>query len=225
MIPLRNHLNELCCWLDARVPRERLLLALSLLAVLVLLWYTLLIEPLALRRQALEAQVAASTVTVAALDQQAAAIIAGAAQDPDAENRQQKVLLEEEASRLDERLAALTGELISPQQMVAMLEEMLKRRRQLSLTRLENLPSEPLLEPPVGDLQAEQVQQRNLYRHPLRIELKGSYLEALAYLQSLEELPRKVYWQDLALSVEEYPQAKITVTVYTLSLKENWIGV
>jgi MSHA biogenesis protein MshJ len=225
MIPFRNHLNELCRWLDARAPRERLLLALSLLAVLVLLWYTLLIEPLALRRQALEAQVASSMVTVAALHQQAAAIIAGAAQDPDAENRQQKVLLEEEVSRLDERLAALTGELISPQQMVAMLEEMLKRRRQLSLTRLENLPSEPLLEPPAGDLRAEQVQQRNLYRHPLRIELTGSYLEALAYLQSLEELPRKVYWQDLALSVEEYPQAKITVTVYTLSLKEDWIGV
>ncbi len=133
--------------------------------------------------------------------------------------------MEEEVDRLDERLASLTGELISPQQMVAVLEEMLKRRRQLSLTRLENLPSEPLLDPPTVDSQAEKVQHRNLYRHPLRIELTGSYLEALAYLQSLEQLPRKVYWQDLALSVEEYPQAKITVTVYTLSLKEGWIGV
>jgi MSHA biogenesis protein MshJ len=225
MIPLPSHLNDLFRWLDARAPRERLLLALSLLAVLTMLWYLLLIEPLAKRKQALEAQVGPAVAMLAALDHQAAAIVAGAAQDPDAENRQQKVLLEEELGRLDERLATLTGELISPRQMVAMLEEMLKRRRQLSLTRLENLPSEPLLEPPAGDSPAETMQQRNLYRHPLRIELSGSYLEALAYLQSLERLPRKVYWQDLALSVEEYPQAKITVTVYTLSLKEDWIGV
>lgn len=225
MTSLRSSMNDFCCWLDARAPRERLLLAISLLAVLTLLWHVLLIEPLAQHKQALKAQINSAAATVFALDQEAAAIVAGAAQDPDAENRQQKVLLEEEIGRLDERLASLTGELISPQQMVAVLEEMLKRRRQLSLTRLENLPSEPLLEPPPVDSQAEKVQQRNLYRHPLRIELTGSYLEALAYLQSLEQLPRKVYWQDLTLSVEEYPQAKITVTVYTLSLKEDWIGV
>lgn len=225
MMPLRSQLNDLYRWLDDRAPRERLLLALSLLAVLTMLWYLLLIEPLALRKQALEAQVGPAVATLAALDQQAVDIVAGAAQDPDAENRQQKVLLEEEIGRLDERLATLTGELISPQQMVEILEQMLKRRCQLSLTRLENLPGEPLLETPTGDSPAEKVQHRNLYRHPLRIELTGSYLETLAYLKSLEQLPRKIYWQDLALSVEEYPQAKITVTVYTLSLKEDWIGV
>ncbi len=225
MISLRSHLHETCRWIDARAPRERLLLAVSLLAVLTTLWYLLLIEPLVMRKRALEVQIGPAVATVAALDQQAVAIVAGAAQDPDAENRQQKVLLEEELGRLDERLATLTGEFISPQQMVVMLEEMLKRRRQLSLTRLENLPSEPLLETTADDSPAEAPQQRNLYRHPLRIELSGSYLEALAYLQALEQLPRKIYWQDLALSVEEYPRAKITVTVYTLSLKEDWIGV
>lgn len=225
MTSLQSSVDDFCGWLDARAPRERLILAISLMAALTVIWYVLLIEPMALHKQALEAQVSSAAATVAGLDQNAAAIVAGAAQDPDAENRQQKVVLEEEIGRLDERLALLTGELISPQQMVAVLEEMLKRRRQLSLTRLENLPSEPLIEPATDTLQAEKVQQRNLYRHPLRIELSGSYLEALAYLQSLEQLPRKVYWQDLALSVEEYPQAKITVTVYTLSLKEDWIGV
>ena len=225
MTSLQSSLSDFCRWFDTRAPRERLVLAISLLVVLALLWYVLLIEPLALHKQALAAQINSATVTVSALDQAAGAIVAGAAQDPNAENRQQKVLLEEEIGRLDERLAALTGELISPQQMVAVLEEMLKRRRQLSLTRLENLPSEPLLEPASSDSQAEKVQQRNLYRHPLRIELTGNYLEVLAYLQSLEQLPRKVYWQDLVLSVEEYPQAKITLTVYTLSLKEDWIGV
>ncbi len=225
MTSLQSSLNDVCRWLDTRAPRERLVLAVTFLVVLTLLWYVLLIEPLALHKQALAAQINSVTVRVSALDQAAGAIVAGAVQDPNAENRQQKGLLEEEIGRLDERLAALTGELISPQQMVAVLEEMLKRRRQLSLTRLENLPSEPMLEPPPSDSQVEKVRQRNLYRHPLRIELTGNYLEVLAYLQSLEQLPRKLYWQDLALSVEEYPQAKITVTVYTLSLKEDWIGV
>lgn len=225
MTSLRSSVSDLCRWLDARAPRERLLLAVSFLAVLILLWYVLLIEPMVMHRQALETQISSAVATVAALDQQAATMVAGAAQDPDANNRQQKVMLEEDIDRLDERLELLTGELISPQQMVTVLEEMLTRRRQLNLTRLENLPSEPLLEQPAVDSQVEKVRQRNLYRHRVRIELTGSYLDALAYLRSLEQLPRKVYWQDLALSVEEYPQTKITVTVYTLSLKEDWIGV
>lgn len=225
MTSLRDSVQALCGRLDARAPRERLLLAVTLLAVLTVLWYMLLVEPLNLRRKALEAQANSIEVTVTTLAQEAATIAAGAAQDPDAENLQQKVLLEEEVGQLDERLASLTGELISPQEMLVVLEEMLKRRRQLSLTRLENLPSEPLLEPPTVDSPTEKVQHRNLYRHPLRIELTGSYLETLAYLQSLEQLPRKVYWQDLELSIQEHPQAKITVTVYTLSLKEDWIGV
>jgi MSHA biogenesis protein MshJ len=225
MTSFQSSVNGFCHWLDGRAPRERLVLAVSLLIVLTLLWHVLLIEPLVKQRQELESQIDSAVTLVAALDQEAVAIVADAAQDPDAENRRQKVVLETEIGRLDERLASLTGELISPQQMVTVLEEMLTRRRQLSLTRLENLPSEPLLEHPTVDSQVEKVQQRNLYRHPLRIELSGSYLEALAYLQSLEQLPRKVYWQDLELSVEEYPQTKITVTVYTLSLKEDWIGV
>lgn len=225
MTSFQSSVNDFCRWLDGRPPRERLVLAVSLLIVLALLWHVLLIEPLVKQRQGLDSQIDSSVALVAALDQEATVVVAGAAQDPDAENRRQKVVLEAEIGQLDERLASLTGELISPQQMVTVLEEMLTRRRQLSLTRLENLPSEPLLERPTVDAKVEKVRQRNLYRHPLRIELTGSYLEALAYLQSLEQLPRKVYWKDLALSVEEHPQTKITVTVYTLSLKEDWIGV
>lgn len=225
MNPVRRRLDTLCQRLDALSLRERLLIAVSLLVLLTMLWHALLIKPLAARRQTMTSQAESAQAVLAALDKEAAAIVAAGSQDPDAEYRRQLTVLQAEVAQLDERLATLTGDLIGPQQMVAVLEDMLKRRRQLTLTRLENLPSEPLLELPAAEPQAETGQQRNLYRHPLRIELTGSYLEALAYLQSLEQLPRKVYWQDLTLTVEDYPRTRIGVTVYTLSLKEGWIGV
>ncbi len=225
MTGIRTFFEELCQRLDALSQRERLLVVVALLGVITLLWYTLLIEPLAMRRQKNVEQAASARTLLTALEQEQAARIAASSQDPDAENRRQAALLQNEVAQLDKRLAALTGELITPRQMAAVLEEMLTRRRGLSLIRLENLPSEPLLEQPAADPPADPTLQRNLYRHPLRIELAGSYLEALAYLQALENLPRKVYWQDLKISVEEYPQARIRVTIYTLSLKEGWIGV
>lgn len=222
---VQSRFDSLCQWLDSLSRRERVLVVFALLAVVTFLCYMLLIEPLAMRRKIAVDQAASIAATVAVLDQEADAIAAAGRRDPNAENRRQLELLKKEVAQLDERLAALTGELISPRQMVVVLEDMLKRRRNLTLTRLENLPSVPLLDTPADDKTDLQSRQINLYRHPLRIELKGSYLEALAYLQSLEKLPRKVYWQDLAISVEDYPRAHISVTVYTLSIKEGWIGV
>ena len=222
---VQTSFDGLCQRLDAFSQRERLLIVVALLAVVTLLWYTLLIEPLAMRRKTKVDQAASAAAVVAALDREGQAVVAAGRRDPDAENRRQLLQLQTEVALLDERLAALTGELITPRQMVAVLEEMLKRRRNLTLTRLENLPSEPLLEPEADGPPADKGRSLNLFRHPLRIELSGSYLEALAYLQSLEKLPRKLYWQDLAISVENYPRAHISVTVYTLSLEEGWIGV
>lgn len=225
MNPLRDYFATLCRRLDALSLRERQLLGTAFLLVVVVLWYTLLMEPLAKRRQVLMEEMDADSVSIAALEVETAAFVAAGAEDPEAELLRQKALLEADIGRLDQRLGQMTGDLINPQQMVLVLEEMLKRCSQLSLDRLQNLPAEALLEQDAGKSVQTRDDQLNLYRHALRMELTGNYLQALAYLQLLEELPRKVFWQNLTLTVEEYPTASIRVTIYTLSLKKDWIGV
>ena len=59
----------------------------------------------------------------------------------------------------------------------------------------------------------------------LQIEFKGSYLSTLEYLQALNKLPWKFYWDSLELKVDKYPVSTIVITVHTLSFHEGWIGV
>jgi len=47
----------------------------------------------------------------------------------------------------------------------------------------------------------------------------------LQYLAELEKLPSHMFWGEASLSVEHYPEAVLTVTVYTLSLDKTWLTV
>ncbi|OEZ59149.1 type II secretion system protein GspM [Duganella sp. HH105] len=64
-----------------------------------------------------------------------------------------------------------------------------------------------------------------LYRHGVQLVLQGSYLEMIDYLDALEALPSQLFWGAAALDAEQYPQARLTLTLYTLSLDQKWIAL
>jgi MSHA biogenesis protein MshJ len=47
----------------------------------------------------------------------------------------------------------------------------------------------------------------------------------MSYLEKIESMPWDLYWENVQLDVEKYPQARIVITVFTLSLKKGWVGV
>jgi MSHA biogenesis protein MshJ len=57
------------------------------------------------------------------------------------------------------------------------------------------------------------------------MEIRGGYLSTLRYLEELEDLPWRFFWKSLNYEVLEYPEARVVLTVETLSLREGWIGV
>ena len=101
--------------------------------------------------------------------------------------------------------------------MAQLLEGVLSRQPGLELVRIRNLPPETLAT-------SEEEDAARFYRHGLEIEVTGSYNAALDYLDSIEALPWRLYWQILELEVIEYPQNRIRIEVSTLSLDEEWIG-
>ena len=57
------------------------------------------------------------------------------------------------------------------------------------------------------------------------IELEGSYLDLLAYLESIEQLPWRIFYSRLDLESLEHPTLRITLELNTLSLEQEWLGV
>lgn len=56
-----------------------------------------------------------------------------------------------------------------------------------------------------------------LYKHGVELVLRGSYLDLLASLQTLEERYPKLLWSEAVLAAETYPQNTLRVTAFMLS--------
>ena len=70
---------------------------------------------------------------------------------------------------------------------------------------------------PVSDAQ--------LYRHGMTVIFEGGYLAALSYLSALENASWKLFWDAVEVEVKDYPVTRVSITVFSLSTDEAWIGV
>ena len=87
---------------------------------------------------------------------------------------------------------------------------------------LRSIAAEPVTQAE-GDDDAARV--ASVFRHGVEIRLRGGYLSTLRYLEALEALPWRFFWDSLEYEVTEYPIAEITFILHTLSSEESWIGV
>lgn len=62
-----------------------------------------------------------------------------------------------------------------------------------------------------------------LYRHGVEITVRGNYLDMIDYMSALESLPTQLFWGGARLEVDQYPSARLTLTMYTLSLDPKWL--
>jgi len=62
-----------------------------------------------------------------------------------------------------------------------------------------------------------------LYRHGVEIVLQGSYLDMVNYMDALEALPVQLFWGKARLDAQQYPNSRLTLTLYTLSLDSKWM--
>jgi len=111
---------------------------------------------------------------------------------------------------------------IPPKRMTRVLQDLLNINGKLTLGRLESLGVSPLVL--TTDEQAPTAQSQ-VYKHGIRMVFEGDFFTILKYLQAVEAMPWNLYWDKLDYHVLSYPQARVTLTVHTLSLHEGWIGV
>lgn len=217
---------------DAMSLRERVLLMAVIVVIIIWLWFQVLMNGLEARNKQLTGELTTQRQAIVKLDEQAEAIVNRHTVDPDKENKEKIAKLKPVIKALDERLKNMTVDLIDPVKMAKVLEEVLTRETDLELVRIETLAAQPLIKieaTPVSGSRSVTRQKPasglgNAYRHGLVLHFKGSYLSTLKYLRALEKLPHGLYWVEMEIETENYPVAKVSITVQTLSLTEGWIG-
>lgn len=213
-IQLEKFLN----WLQTRTKRELTILLSASLVVIYLLWYTVLANPLWNKQNTLTTHINAMLKTSNLLQTNVQALITIDNKTRDSRLAQENQQLTQKIAGLNQLLAPYKQQFVPPQQMLQALKSLATTTETIDLVRLENLPVIAL------NKTEDNVNER-LFEHSFVIELRGDYFGILHYLEQLEALPWRLYWDELDYQVTYYPNAKVTLKLHILSNDEKLINV
>lgn len=209
--------------LDTLAIHVRVLVTIAVLTLIFILWGSLFRSSIDQRVSLLKNEISKTEDEIVAMRVQLESARTSREQDPNAKNRAEKAKLAFELAKVNEELEQSTAGFIEPKMMTRIMEELFARSKDLELIGMENIVGSPLL----GD-EASVVTKNNdmaVFRHGLVIEFKGNYLDTLRYLKAIENMPWKFYWGGLKYTVDEYPVARVTITLFTVSLNREWMGI
>lgn len=222
---LKMRVTKLLKSIDALTLRERLFVFAAALIVTGGAWEAFLATPLQAREQRASEQVEATRKRIEQLNA-SVELAAQGMSDGMPDHRDRLRALRERVAAAEETVRIFTTDLVAPDQMRFVLEDLIRRQRGLELVSISNLAVRPMIdeqeeiERPASDRRGP-----SLYRHGVVLVLEGSYLDGLSYLEAIERLPWQLYWTRLEVETDQYPRSRIVIELNTLSLEEEWIGV
>lgn len=212
------YLRLAIAWYDGRTLRERVILIIAALSVTALVFEGLWWGPQRRRAGAAQEAVTSLEAQQESLQTELTALEKKEAEDPDTAIREQLDVLTKKIGDLDEHLRGQTLQVLAPEQMPAMLRDMIGTVDGLQITGMHSEPPQQLVNDPDSNLPV-------LYRHGLVIDLKGNYFGLLKCMRKLEGLPWRLYWSGLDIRAHDFEPGEFRLHVYAVSLREEWIRV
>jgi len=217
-------------------PREQYLILLSGLVLIGFVFFNLVIEDKIIESRQLEKNIKQLTADNKSKRSNITLFEDALKTDPNVALRQQVLTYENKLSKVDTELLTLTSELIDPIQMRHALLELLKVQKGVSLLSFQLVGAQPIVTSSSGkektesedtsEIEAESNSPSlSLYRHGIKLKLKGNYFQLRDYLTQLEALSWTFFWQNFNYKLQEYPTSELEIEMYSLSTKKEFIGV
>ncbi len=137
--------------------------------------------------------------------------------------RKQRDRLKAQTLEAKTLLEEKTENLVSPAEMTAVLRDIISGSKNLDLVSLTKSQPVPIFEESDDKKQTGEPQIQ-LYQHTVEIVLKGSFANTQKFIESLEDMPQKVSFDQFQFNVESYPNSEVRLLVSTLSFNKKWIG-
>jgi len=201
--------------------RTRGLIFAMAVTILIVLISTMFLEPQLAKQKALSQKTVQQQSEIKSIQAQLQAMADARKTDPDTANRAKLESLRLQLVQIKALLQVKQQQLIPPDKIAGLLEEMLSRNRQLQLISLQSLPATTVK----GEGEQGTDVEKEFFKHGFEINVRGSYFDLLDYVAQLEKLPSQIFWGKASFTVEEYPISRLTLTVYTLSLDKAWLVI
>jgi MSHA biogenesis protein MshJ len=202
--------------------REQVLILFCGLVVVILMMYSLLLDPIFESSEKLQQNSKSADKEVRFLIAQVAELSNKLKTDPNDPVLERIALLKRQIQKITNQLKTQTDNLVPATKMAGMLESVLADSKGVTLIELQSIAPIPIsLGPPEEGEQPI----AGLYRHGVTLVFEGNYFDIQQYLEKLESLPWQFYWKKFDYLVGDYPVARVELEIYTLSTNKAFIGV
>ena len=211
--------------------RDRLGLGGAMAVVIFFLVTVSLIAPDSIRRKEAAARVNANQAELGATLMKLDELSKQLAADPVVRQQEAKEQLLKQIAEVDAALAEVDK---AAPKMGSLVREMFATSPGITVLSVKTLPVVPVIQPsavkpqartplaatsapgaktPLATAEAPSA----VYRHGVEVSLKGNYLAMLPHLERLQRSASRLAWSDARLEVTGYPEARLTLVLYTLS--------
>jgi MSHA biogenesis protein MshJ len=239
---MKRYWERVRATIDDMSLRERAMIFVAAAFVVISLMEVMLLDPLLAKQKILSTQVVQQQEKMKELQAQMQNLLQAKRDDEHSPLRDRLAQLKQQLQQQDGYLQSRRDRLVEPGKMADLLRQVLNKNGRLQLIELQTLPVSLLIEKPQADSAAQATAanlpdgqkqdgqkqpgaQKQIFKHGVRITVRGGYLDLLRYVTALEKMPAQMFWGEASLSVEKYPDAVFTLTVYTLSLDKTWLAV
>lgn len=216
--------------IDEMSLRERVMVFLAAAFLAVSALNALLLDPLLTKQKNMSAQVVQQQEKMKELQAQMQALIQAKQDNRQSPLHQRIAALRQQLDEQEAYLQSRRDRLVAPDKMAALLEQVLGQHGKVQLVKMQTLPVSLLLEKTAGEgavaaVPPVQNAGPQIFKHGVEITLLGSYTELTRYIAALEQLPAQMFWGRAELQVKTYPDAELTLRLYTLSLDKTWLSL
>lgn len=199
--------------LDELSLRERALVFFVAAGLLIVVLYAMALQPLLREQRTLLERIQLNQGQLKAINDELLKSAQSASQDPHAARNERIRKLEARIAAAEKQVAQRReAEQLTPSQLTRLLQDVLGANRNLRVTSMKVLPGTALAQGPASKPAAGA-----FYRHGVEIELTGTYLELLRYLEAVEALPWGLAWSNVELTTTTYPQIQLRASLYAVS--------
>jgi len=211
---MKERLQQLEARIDSMQLRERALLLFAGIAAIFFLVDTLALQPAYKQHKQNEQTISALETDLNLLRLRSGLLYEESEEDP----LLHRDRLQNNLSELSIELQDQLGILLAPDQAAKVLKQVLAYEKGLKLRAVDAV-SRPLTGSELFPDTTAPI--TGIGRYDLQLQLEGSYLATLRYLHALDTLPWKFFWEDIDFEVLEYPNAQVTLNIYTLGLLDR----
>ncbi|MDT0595658.1 hypothetical protein [Glaciecola petra] len=207
---------------DNLAVREQKLIFVLVPVTVIIVMILMLIEPQIKQVRAKEKQIKDLENQLVIADRSITELLNEASKDPNENIKRQIDSMTQKLNTIDESFAEQLDQLVLPKAMPTLLQQVFNKAEGLKVISVKSVAPEELF----ADIQSEtQKDEEKIYRHGIELVFTGNYFATRDFLSEAENLGWKIYWQSLHYQVSEYPSAKTTLSLFTLSTSEAFISV